>query len=78
MGATPFEPFAGHWAGASAYPAAVVSKGAMPTIGSFRWTPGRAVELGVAEGEDPAVGGHEPVALAVGRRGPCRRSACSG
>ena len=30
---------------------------------------GRAVEAGVAEGEDPAVGGHQPVALAVGGRG---------
>ena len=31
--------------------------------------PGRAVEGGVAEGEDAAVGGHQPVAPAVGRGG---------
>ena len=30
---------------------------------------GGAVEAGVAEGEDAAVGGHQPVALAVGRGG---------
>ena len=41
----------------------------MPTTGSGRLcAAGRAVEAGVAEGEDAAVGGDEPVALAVGRR----------
>ena len=39
----------------------------MPTIGLFSWRePARAVEAGVAVVEDPAVGGHQPVALAVG------------
>ena len=53
----------------------------MPTIGAFRLR-GRpepagcrptagdgAVEAGIAEGEDPAVGGDQPVATPVGRRG---------
>ena len=31
--------------------------------------PGRAEERGVTEGEDAAVGGHQPVAVAVGRGG---------
>ena len=43
---------------------------AMPTMGWLRsHVAGRAVEAGVAVGEDAAVGGHQPVALAVGRRG---------
>ena len=39
----------------------------MPTMGALRWmAAGGAVEPGVAEGEDAAVGGHQPVAAAVG------------
>ena len=39
----------------------------MPTTGLVsRIPPVRAVEGGVAEGEDAAVGGHQPVAAAVG------------
>ena len=40
----------------------------MPTMGSLRCDPARrAVELGVAVGEDAAVGGHQPVAaVAIG------------
>ena len=42
---------------------------AMPTMGALSADGARApVEAGVAVGEDAAVGGHEPVALAVGRR----------
>ena len=42
----------------------------MPTTGWLRWmAAGRAVEVGVAEGEDAAVGGHLPVAAAVGGGG---------
>ena len=42
----------------------------MPTMGLLRATPPvGAVEGGVAEGEDAAVGGDEPVALAVGGGG---------
>ena len=52
----------------------------MPTIGAFSLFAARracrseaesrdgAVEAGIAEGEDPAVGGHEPVAAVIGRR----------
>ena len=39
----------------------------MPTIGCVEGRPtSRAVEGGVPEGEHPAVGGHQPVAEAVG------------
>ena len=42
---------------------------AMPTMGLFsRMLPGAAVELGVAEAEDAAVGGHLPVPRRVVRR----------
>ena len=41
----------------------------MPTIGWFSGWAGRAEERGVAEGEDAAVGGDEPVAVAGGRGG---------
>ena len=42
----------------------------MPTTGLLRTeVSGRAVERGVPEGEDTAVGGDEPVPAAVGRRG---------
>ena len=39
----------------------------MPTTGVEVQAPRGAVEDGVAEGEDPAVGRHQPVAAAVGR-----------
>ena len=42
---------------------------AMPTMGWLRACAGRAEEGGVAVGEDAAVGGHQPVALAAGRGG---------
>ena len=42
----------------------------MPTMGLLRWMlAGRAVERGVAVVEDAAVGGHHPIAPAVGGRG---------
>ena len=42
---------------------------AMPTTGGRAPCPHRAVEPGVAEGEDPTVRGHQPVAPAVRCRG---------
>src|ERR1700721_1435276 len=36
--------------------------------GDRRFAPHGAEEAGVTEGEDPATGGHEPVAPTVGRR----------
>ena len=48
-------------------------------MGLLRWKrAGRAVEPGVAEGEHPAVRGHQPVAAVVGSGRPCPRWACSG
>ena len=38
---------------------------AIPTTAWFRWMPPVEPERRGAEGEDPAVGGHEPVALAA-------------
>ena len=41
---------------------------AIATMGLFRWMPaGRAVELGVAEAEDPTIGTREPQPLAARR-----------